>query len=250
MYHIGICDDRESDLRLLEQLVLTSTEYDDTMQIHLYLSGIEFLEVAEKKSMDLVILDMQMKGLSGYETAAELRKYNKEIVVAFCSAVCMPQPEYFEVQPFRYLMKYETVEKQKQIIQDLLTEMKRCSHKMRLEVSADGKAMLLDAQEILYMEKMKRGTRITLSPESILYDSKMKITVHERLEELEKELHNEGFARPHLSYLVNMKFIKAVDNQELLLINGERISITKSRRENFHHEFSKFFTKKYRRDKK
>lgn len=247
MYSIGICDDTQKDLQLLKKYVESSTEYEKDMRVHCFVSGMELLEAAEKQHMDLLILDMQMPGINGFEVAEELRKYNKQTVIAFCSAECVPSPEHFRVQPYRYLMKSEPDEYIQELIRELLLEMKRMAIRKHIEVTADGKAILLDVREILYLEKLKYGTEIVLTPESVLYEEGMELHAREKLNELEKELIEEGFVRPQASYLVNLRCVKAVDKLELILENGERLSITRSMRDQFHHEFSKYFTKKYRR---
>ncbi|MDD3139361.1 MAG: LytTR family DNA-binding domain-containing protein [Lachnospiraceae bacterium] len=247
MYSIGICDDTTKDLQVLKKYVESSTEYEKDMQVYCFTSGMELLEAAENRYMDLLILDMQMPGISGFEVAEELRKYNKQTVIGFCSAECVPSPKHFRVQPYRYLMKSEPESAFQETIKELLLEMKRTAIRKHIEVTADGKAILLDVREILYLEKLKYGTEIVLMSESVLYREGMEIHAREKLDELEKELSEEGFAKPHASYLVNLRCVKAVDRLELILENGERLSITRSMRDQFHHEFSKYFTKKYRR---
>lgn len=246
MYHIVICDDREEDLKRFVDFVRSSKEYEDSMKISTYSSGVDFLE-AGKEAVDLMILDMQMAGMNGYETAMELRTYNSQAVLAFCSSVCMPSPEHFNVQPYRYLLKDYSDEKIIQAVDDLLIEMKRRSQKKRLEVTQDGKAILLEAEEILYLAKLKRGTKVVLAADAALYGKVTDLVIREKLEELERELIAEGFAKPHSSYLVNLKRVRAVDNMELLLENGESITISRSCRDEFHRAFSEFFSRKYRR---
>lgn len=245
MYHIALCDDTQTDLVMLEEMIRASEEYDDSMEIKTYASGIDFLEM-DKSAVDLLILDMQMNGLDGYETAKELRSYNSEAVLAFCSAVCMPNTKHFEVLPFRYLLK-DRKEEMKQAIDELLREMKRRGSKKRIEATADGKAVVLHADEILYLSKVKRGTKVTLAQDAVLYENMKELIVREKLEELQEELCEEGFARPHSSFLVNLKKIKTVNQTEIRMDDGERISISRSCKEAFHRAFSDYFCRKYRR---
>ena len=86
----------------------------------------------------------------------ELRRYNTQAVLAFCSSVCMPSPEHFNVQPYRYLLKDYPDKKIQQAVDEMLVEMKRRSRKKRLEVTQDGKAILLEAENILYLEKQRQ----------------------------------------------------------------------------------------------
>ena len=67
------------------------------------------------------------------------------------------------------------------------------------------------------------------------------------LSELAEELYDEGFAIPHSSYLVNLRKIISVSGDSLVMENESIISISRACKEKFHHEFSKYFNKKYRR---
>jgi len=249
LYQIVICDDEEIQLLYLEKLLKANQEFGTDCCIRKFTSGVDFLEDKEKRT-DLLILDMAMPGMSGYETALELRKTNPKAVLAFCSSTCTPKPEHFEVQPYRYILKPQPGDKVSQTLTELLQEMRRVAGKKHLEASADGKAFFIDIDEILYLEKLKRGTGVIVSEQSVLYQQEQRLCIRENLKELEETLCEEGFVKPHSSYLVNMRRIKAVDNQEIVLENGERMSITRSCKETFHKVFSEYFGKKYRRESK
>lgn len=246
MFNIVICDDNPSDLVVMEKAILKSKEYSNDMAIYKFLSGFEFIETKKVKA-DLLILDMQMPGMSGFETATEVRTFNEHTVICFASAVVSPEPQHFSVQPYRYILKGESSEKIEETIDSLLIEMKRRGKSARIEASADGRAILLEPEEILYLEKLKRGTGVILSKSSPLYNSCEKLVIRENLAELEKNLKSQGFARPHSSYLVNVKKVRAVDNCEIILENGEHLSITRSCKDEFHKAFSEYFSRKYRR---
>jgi len=99
----------------------------------------------------------------------------------------------------------------------------------------------------LFIEKAKHGCHVVLSETSAINDGDVKITSREKLSVLAEELKDEGFGIPHSSYLVNIKRITSISNDEIILEGEQRISVSRSCKENFHHEFSKFFSKKYRR---
>ena len=86
-----------------------------------------------------------------------------------------------------------------------------------------------------------------MSANSAIKPEDGKITSREKLAVLEEELKEEGFAIPHSSYLVNIKRITSISSDEIFMEGDQRISVSRSCKENFHHEFSKFFGKKYRR---
>lgn len=247
MYEIVICDDTETDLLQLKMAVESSTHYDmASMNIHTFNSGLSFLEDF-KENADLLLIDMQMGLMSGFETALELRKKNQTAVICFCSAVVTPQTEHFEVSPYRYILKNDGKAKIAKTVDDLLQEMKRRKQQKNLEVVSDGKAFVIPVNDILYIEKAKHGCHVVLSKSSVLYSENSKILSREKLAVLYEDLATEGFSIPHSSYLVNVKRIVSISNDEITLENEQCISVSRSCKENFHHEFSKFFSKKYRR---
>ena len=55
--------------------------------------------------LDLLILDMELGGIDGDETARLFRDKLKDAVLVFCSGVRTPTVKSFKVTPYRYLLK-------------------------------------------------------------------------------------------------------------------------------------------------
>lgn len=247
MYSIAIVDDTQTDMLALKAFIEESPEFDrSTMTISTFNSGLNYLEEM-KNNTDVVFIDMQMELMNGFETALELRKINTSAVLCFCSAVVSPQSEHFEVQPYRYILKNSDRDKIRQTVSEVLAEMKRCHQQKTVEIVTEGVSSRVLVNEILYIEKAKHGSRVVLSATSKLYKEGESLVCRQKLSELAEELAGEGFSSPHKSYLVNVRRIIKVANDEILMENESRISVTRSCRENFQHEISKFFSKKYGR---
>ena len=60
----------------------------------------------------------------------------------------MPQPEHFEVQPYRYLLKKIDTDKMQKNVSDLLLEMKQRKRNSIVEVVSDGKAYRVYIKDI------------------------------------------------------------------------------------------------------
>jgi len=219
------------------------------MTIYLFSSGEEFLQENTVR-FQLVFLDMQMGELDGYETAKRIRLQSERTVLAFCSGVVMPLPEHFEVQPYRYFMKQSEPDKVEQIISDLLIEMMR-RNISKIEIVSDGRALRIPTDQILYIERQKRGSR--LSVEELSQEGLRKycdVMSSENLEEWYAQLMEAGFEYVHKSFLVNMKQIVAVVKESVIFPNGEEIRITKTYKRKFMERFSHYFSKKFRRNSK
>jgi DNA-binding response OmpR family regulator len=84
-YHprILVAED-EPDIRDLVSITLTFNGF----QVEAASDGLEALAKAESKSFDLIILDVRMPGMTGYEACRELRQKEKtkDIPIIFLSA--------------------------------------------------------------------------------------------------------------------------------------------------------------------
>ena len=88
--------------------------------------------------------------------------FNENAVIAFVSGVVLPEPEHFRVQPYRYLLKSADIDERMRDIGELLLETKRRSRREVAEVVSDGEAWRVPVGSILYIEKTKRGSRLTV----------------------------------------------------------------------------------------
>ncbi|MDE6221024.1 MAG: response regulator, partial [Lachnospiraceae bacterium] len=137
MIKIAIVDDNKAFLQEMKQNIEACKEFTTDMVCDTYENGIDFLQ-ADRGACQLVLLDMQMAGMGGYETAQKLREQNEGVVIAFVSGVVLPDPEHFRVQPYRYLLKNSDADERMRDIEELLRETKRRSRKEMVEVVSDG----------------------------------------------------------------------------------------------------------------
>ena len=77
------------------------------------------LEYVKENSCDIAFLDVEMAGMSGVKLAGELKKYNSEINIVFCTGYASYLGEAFELHASGYLMKPITPEKVKQELENL-----------------------------------------------------------------------------------------------------------------------------------
>lgn len=102
---IAVCDD---DPLMLEQLSLYLNEYrkksGDTFEIFYFSSGEEMLS-GLPEGIQLLLLDIQMSGLNGIETARRLRKEHDRLLIIFITSNVQYALEGYEVHAFAFLRK-------------------------------------------------------------------------------------------------------------------------------------------------
>ena len=105
------------------------------------------LEYVKENTCDIAFLDIEMVGMSGVELASELKKYNSEINIVFCTGYGNYRDAAFELHASGYLMKPITPEKVKHELENLrrpIFEKKRLKVQTfgNFEIYVDGKPLV------------------------------------------------------------------------------------------------------------
>lgn len=108
MFRIALCDDNESFLNyeksLIDNHMMTSSLL---YTIDLYTSGSELIFANSKSSYDLILLDYEMEGLSGFEIANMIRTDFDNICIAFVTVFYELSTEGYKFDAIRYLVKQD-----------------------------------------------------------------------------------------------------------------------------------------------
>ena len=106
------------------------------------------LEYVKENSCDIAFLDVEMAGMSGIELAEELKKYNTEINIVFCTGYGNYRDAAFELHASGYLMKPITPEKVKRELENLRRPI---IEKKKLKVQAFGNfEVYLDGKPVAF----------------------------------------------------------------------------------------------------
>ena len=97
---IAICDDQREVRELFEERIRRL--YPEA-ELLLFSSGEQLLD--SEKVSDILLLDIQMPGKNGMDTARELRKKNKNTIIIFVTALEEFVFQAFDVGAFHYLVK-------------------------------------------------------------------------------------------------------------------------------------------------
>ena len=186
-------------------------------------NGVEAVGVVERLTPDVVFLDVQMPGLSGFEVAHRLIQNGCSPNIIFVTAFDKHAIEAFEVNAVDYLLKpVETARLEQALdkarkrvasakdvplndqverIVNLMSE--RQSKRERVALKVGERFLLVQAEEIIYA---------SLTDDSInIVTSQLSGTSNFRtLDELQARLDPSVFWRVHRSHLVNINKVKEI----------------------------------------
>ena len=152
---IAVCDDEKS---MLEQMEENLKEFETLFQIDCYTSGEALLDSGIY--YDLIFLDIDMKGISGIDTARMLRRRDKKVKIVYVTAYEDFRDYAFSVHAFGYLVKPVKRESVHEMIREVLDYTEEETDGPRLKFQTEEGIIELKIQEIIYFEYLQRKIRI------------------------------------------------------------------------------------------
>lgn len=246
MYHIAICDDDEKFVEYMKEILFKANNKKKDFKIYEYFSGNDLVfHLDNMVQCDLLILDMQMKGMDGDETAGCFRKRFPKAVLVFCSGVHLPTVRSFKATPFRYLLKSWEISEIISEMKEVLAEVERVLNVLCITGHYRSKLIKIELDDIIYFENAKRGSEVVVSSRSRLAEFDGQILDNRKLKVLAEKFAELGFAVPHNSYLVNLEHVMMIDGNDIKLDNGEILPLSRAHYREFREAFAKWSANKY-----
>lgn len=232
---IVICDDEKNIRELIANKV--AKQYPDA-EISFFQSGEELLLVDE--SIDILFLDIQMSGIDGMETARELRKKDKKVILIFVTAVEEYVFQAFDVGAFNYIVKPIDDGKFSDVLHRAVGEWssqninEKEPEERYVLINNSGVHTKVILDEIVYAEVFNRKVVIHKLDGEIEYYGKMS--------DLES-LAGDSFFRPHRAYLINFKYVEKYDATTIYLERGT-VLMAKQNYPEFVKKYMKYIQKR------
>jgi len=219
---IAVCDDDLNFGNWIMKKLSDVASRDD--QITFCNCGIELIETVRKAKypVDLILLDIEMPGLSGIESAFELRDICPGAVIVIVTRFIQYALKCYEIKAFDYLVKPLSIAKLKRTIDDArhITESSKNGF-IRIETREDDR--FIPFNDLLYIESLNRALYAHTRENSYKFNRP--------ISQIDRELAKEGFFRIHKSFIVNLAHIKRLDksSKTVVLSTGHEIPVAKEK---------------------
>lgn len=230
MKKIAICDD---DVTTLHQLKKYIENYAIHFEIDIFQSGEALLN--KKETYEIILLDIDMKGINGLETAKRIRVYDKTVRIIYITNYSDYTVFAFGVHAFAYLLKPVKEEQLYQQLNEAFEYMKQPEEEMLEFITEEG-LVRIEVHDILFFEYQER--KVLMRTKDRTYSMRRKIT------ELAGELKEKGFAMPHKSFIVNLYAVRQIKGYDLILINDARIPLSQKKSNEFRKALNCYLSEK------
>lgn len=211
---IAICEDLPEELNHLMSIL---EESKISLSTSTFTCGEDFLSEYRLHKYDLVFLDIYMDGMTGIETATELRKMDHDITIVFTTSSLDYTLESYRLDALKYIEKPVTLKSVLPVLQ--LVNMQK-EYVPKLSVKLKDRVLQVPTPDILFFEQTGARYNIYLADGS-------SIVAQGKLVALLEELDSNIFFQCHKSYIVNFSFVKLLnkDLQVFEMLNGEMVHI-------------------------
>lgn len=209
MLRIALCDDeataRDALHIQLEKLLDENTEEI----IYEFSCGTNALSWLEKhpNEIDLLLLDIEMRGLNGMETAKRIRQFDDQIIIVFVTGYADYVFDGYHVGALDYLIKPVEEHKLKKLLARVRTKLNAEEAQTFILKNIDG-TWRFKLCDILYFYSDRRRV--------ILVTRRGEYPFYAKLDEIEARL-TPHFVRIHQRYLVNPVNVDHLGNESVTL---------------------------------
>ncbi len=234
MKKVILVDDEKAGRKLIREYL---EEYPDLVVLAEINNGVDAVKEINRFKPDLVFLDIQMPGMTGFEVLTHLEEIPK---IIFSTAYDKYALQAFEVHAVDYLLKPYTRERFAMAINKLkednkpveaLTEsllMGSKSYPERVLVQHNKKLITVAVEDIQWIEAYGDYSKLHVGKEAYLSNY--------GISSLEEKLDSKQFVRVHRSSLINLNAVKELHkygkSYDVTMQNGEVVRVSRGYMEN------------------
>ncbi len=229
MIKIAICDDdlnQKQNIKALVESVFIRKE--QLYEITEYTSGEELVKDMPEARYDIALLDIDMPTMDGIEVANKINEIYKDVNVVFVTNRSDLVFEALTCNPYRFVRKEYLEEGIDEAMLSLITKISNETYVVSFGDKKDHYSFKIN--DLVYIESKKHYVYFRL-------DNEEEYKIRDRLANYERKLVDYGFIKIHGSILVNVRKIRKISSVEVVLVNGEKLPISRSNSEKIKMHF-------------
>ncbi|MEG0382504.1 MAG: LytTR family DNA-binding domain-containing protein [Christensenella sp.] len=225
MIKIAICEDKQNDLLLLLSYIdkySVSNALHAEIKCYDFCSGSRLIEAIEHgANFDIVFLDVMMPGLSGLDTAKEIRQIGYGAIIVFMSISKDFALDAYSVRAYDYILKPISKERLFLLLDEIISESLSQANKYIILRRSTSLLRIL-FNKIRHIEVIQKRLYFTMNDDAVF-------DVAGTMGSVEKTLMADArFLKPHRSYIVNMDYIDTINSKEICMLDNAKIPIPKA----------------------
>lgn len=227
---LAVVDDDKKMTDLLEGYIRRfEKENNLSVQVSVFHNPNDFLS-GYSRDYDLVLMDIEMPGLNGIETAKELRRMDGRVVLMFITNMAQYAINGYEVEAADYVIKPVSYPDFALKIQKAMRYIARNKDRKLVLNTTDG-VVHLHISDICYIEVVRHYL--------VYHTVQGNYKVRGVMKEAEESLAEYHFVRSNHCYLVNLKYVESISGN-FVKVAGDELQISRNKKNEFLMEFTRY----------
>lgn len=220
---IAVCDDDISTLELISSSIAAAFgKKSVATQIDTFFSAGSLRRRMETRKYDLLFLDIQMPVESGIEFASWLRDQGDQVPIVYVSSREEKVFDALLTQPFGFVRKGKFLKDIVTVVDQFLERITQRSEPEWIVVLQQKSGILrINVRDLIYIEGSGKNQLLHLN------GKEKDQSVYSTMESITEQLQPLGFLRIHKGFLVNFRYIAAIESTNVALTNGERLPLAR-----------------------
>lgn len=231
MLQIVICDDEPDIVDLISEQLDTIMKNTIKYNCFKTTNPKDVIRFGRKKNIDLLLIDIEMPGMSGFEMLEQSKIQNDRTLVIFVTNMDLYVYESLKYRPFRFIRKSHLNEMEEAITSAILL-LKRKTDVLSVPINTMQHTNVM-IEDIIYFESLHNDVRLVTVNNEYTYRSTLKT--------IEAELEGYGFVRIHSAYLLNVKYIYLIKQKDVEIYLGnskKNLPVSRDRRNRLISEYN------------
>lgn len=222
MIKIAVCDDiPEVGVGLKE--MIEDHGFIDKVSVESFTMGEDLFANAVEKRYDMIFMDMELTpgdaaGENGMELSKRIKEVYPDVLLVFFTGSTIDPKELLSCEPFKFINKPMEEQEVYSVIDAGIRRIRGWEEKF-FKFKLNHITFQINIREIILFSSRRPYIEIHAIDETIEFRG--------RMNDVEKEMKKmtDNFIRVNQSSLVNRSFVRNISSKEVVLTDGERISI-------------------------